>query len=80
MSGRLTIQPLGKTEQEHRYIHTARGPGGDSVYATQRHFVERLLDGQPFETAGEEYLRTLSVQEACYTSAERGQPMHVNYV
>lgn len=77
--GRLTIQPLGKTEQEHPHIHTRNGPGGDSVCATQRHFVERLLDGQPFETGGAEYLRTLAVQEACYASAVRREPVVVDY-
>jgi len=77
--GRLTIQPLGKSEQDHQYVHTRQGPGGDSVYITQRHFVERLLDGQPFETGGAAYLRTLAVQEACYASAAQREPVKVNY-
>ncbi|MBI3466755.1 MAG: gfo/Idh/MocA family oxidoreductase, partial [Planctomycetes bacterium] len=77
--GRLTMQHLGEAEQDHhQYIHTRQGPGGDSVHATQRHFVERLLDGQPFETGGEEYLKTLTVQEACYLSAERRAPVGVS--
>jgi len=29
-----------------------------------------MLDGQLFETSGEEYLKTLAVKEAVYLSAE----------
>jgi len=43
----------------------------------QRHFIDRLLDGQPFETSGEEYLKTLAVQEAVYQSAETRSPVEV---
>ncbi len=73
--GRLTVQPLGKEETEHAYAYERRGFGGDCVYATQRHFVDCITAGRPFETDGEDYLRTLAVQEAVYRSAETRQPV-----
>jgi predicted dehydrogenase/kynurenine formamidase len=76
--GRITIQTLGEQEREHPYDHQRRGFGGDCVYFTQRHFVERLRDGQPFETEGSDYLRTLTAVEAAYRSAEIGRPIRVS--
>ncbi|MHC4180798.1 MAG: Gfo/Idh/MocA family oxidoreductase, partial [Planctomycetota bacterium] len=75
LDGRLTIQPLGEEENEHDYPHQRRAFGGDCVYTTQRHFIDHLLDGGPFETGGEDYLRTLAVQEAVYESARTRQPV-----
>jgi len=66
----LTIQPLGGRERVHRYHHPRCGFAGDCVYATQRHFVECLLDDKPFQTSGSQYLINLAVQEAAYESAE----------
>ena len=73
--GRLTLQPLGEEEQEIAYEHRHENFASDCVYHTQRHFVQSLLAGQPFETSGEDYLRTLTVQEAVYESAASGQPV-----
>jgi predicted dehydrogenase len=73
--GRITVQPLGEDEREHEYAHEDRGFAGDCCYATQRHFVDRMLDRKPFETSGEEYLQTLAVQEAVYESAATGVPV-----
>ncbi len=73
--GRIMLQPLGEKEREHPYPHEHRGFGGDCVYFTQQHFVERLASKAPFETSGREYLRTLAVQEAVYESARLNQPM-----
>jgi predicted dehydrogenase len=70
LDGRLTLKKLGEAETEIVYEHERRGFAGDCVYATQRHFVDRLLDGLPFETSGEDYLITTAVQEAVYASAE----------
>jgi predicted dehydrogenase len=78
--GRITVQPLGKPEGPHDYKHEKRAFAGDCCYATQRHFIDRLLDGRPFETDGPEYLRTLAVQDAVYESAERHVPIEVKYV
>lgn len=75
--GRITIQPLGEPEREHPYAHQRRGFGGDCVYFTQRHFVERLRDGQPFETEGLDYLHTLAVVEAANWSADTGRPIRL---
>ncbi len=73
--GRITVQPLGEDEREYAYPHEDRNFGGDCCYAIQRHFVDRMLDRSPFETSGEDYLRTLAVQEAVYESAATGVPV-----
>jgi predicted dehydrogenase len=45
---------------------------GDSVRATQAHFISCLKDGSPFESDGRSYLRTFAAVEAAYRSiAER---------
>lgn len=69
---RLTIQKLGKAEQPHDYSPSADGFAGDCVFATQQHFVDRLLNKQPFETDLNSYLKSIGVQEAMYRSAETG--------
>lgn len=73
--GRITAQRLGETETEIPYHHEHRGFAGDCCYLAQRHFVDRMLGGGPFETGGREYLRTLDVQEAVYRAAEIGMPV-----
>jgi len=50
------------------------GYRGDSVLATQRHFIECLGSGEAFETGAQEYLKTVAVVEAAYLSAARGAP------
>ncbi len=45
---RLTLQKLGEAEQEITYAREDRNFCGDCCYFTQRHFVDRMLDGQPF--------------------------------
>jgi predicted dehydrogenase len=74
---RLTIQKLGQLEKEHDYPHEDRNFCGDCCYTTQRHFIDRLLDGRPFETSGPDYLCTLAVQDAVYESAAQGIPIDV---
>jgi predicted dehydrogenase len=75
--GRLTIQPLGEAERDHVYKHERRNFAGDCCYYAQRHFIDRMLDGQPFETNGHEYLKTLAVQEAVYASAAKRAPVDI---
>ncbi|MFN3190885.1 MAG: Gfo/Idh/MocA family protein [Aureliella sp.] len=70
--GRLTIQELGGNEIEHAYLPSSVGFAGDCVYATQKHFIERLRDGGEFETSGENYLKSIAVTEAMYRSSESG--------
>jgi predicted dehydrogenase len=74
---RLTLQPLGEPAREIPYEHADRNFAGDCCYLAERHFVDRMLDGKPFETSGEEYLKSLAVQEAVYQSAETRQPVAV---
>lgn len=74
-TGRLTVQPLGESESEIDYKCEDRGFAGDCVFATQRHFIDCLREGRDFETSGAEYLKTLSVVEAIYQSAEAGMPV-----
>jgi predicted dehydrogenase len=71
--GELYIKPLGAAIYRHDYPHNDRGFAGDSVVALQRHFVERFLSGQPYESEGPDYLKTVRVMEACYASATTGQ-------
>ena len=78
--GKLTIQPLGQKEKEHAYAHRQINFAGDCVYTTQTHFVDRLMAGEPFETGGEDYLRSLAVQEAIYESGKTHTPVQVNYL
>ncbi len=78
-NGEITIQPLGQPERPHPYKHEKRAFSGDCCYTTQRHFIDRLLDGGRFETDGPEYLRTLAVQDAVYESAARRVPVEVQY-
>ncbi|MEM1109627.1 MAG: Gfo/Idh/MocA family oxidoreductase [Planctomycetota bacterium] len=73
-NGRLTLQPLGEAERDLDYACEDRAFAGDCVMATQQHFIDRLRDGQPFETSGAEYLKSLGVVEAVYRSAASGEP------
>ncbi|UCG55642.1 MAG: Gfo/Idh/MocA family oxidoreductase [Phycisphaerales bacterium] len=77
--GKITVQPLGEAERDHPYTHEKRAFSGDCCYFTQRHFIDRLIDGKPFETGGHEYLRTLAVQDAVYASAAQKLPVEVEY-
>jgi predicted dehydrogenase len=76
--GRITLKRLGEDERVVEYQPERRGFAGDCCYATQRHFVDRLLDGAAFETSGEDYLKTLAVQEAVYQAAECHAPVKVD--
>jgi predicted dehydrogenase len=80
LDGRITLKKLGGEETEVSYPHERRGFAGDCVFATQRHFIDRLLDGKPFETSGEDYLITTAVQDACYQSAERRAPVETSSI
>lgn len=68
LEGNLTFKPLGQPSRPIDYTHERRGFAGDCVYAIQRHFVDRMLDGGPFENTGEDYLRSTALVEACYRS------------
>jgi predicted dehydrogenase len=55
--------------------HLNDGYRGDSVFATQRHFIDCLRSGRPFETGGREYLRTFAAVEAAYRSVAESRPV-----
>jgi predicted dehydrogenase len=71
--GNIFLRRLGEEEVPHNYLHSHDGFAGDCVFATFAHFIQCLSDGRPFETRGDDYLRTLAVQEAVYASAATGQ-------
>jgi hypothetical protein len=51
---------------------------GDCRYIIQRHFIDRKLNGKPFETNGHEYFKTLSAQKAVCESASKDVTVSVN--
>ncbi|MBI4660900.1 MAG: Gfo/Idh/MocA family oxidoreductase [Verrucomicrobia bacterium] len=71
--GQLWLTEYGKDEVRHEFPTTEQGYKGDSVMATQEHIVNCLNTGQPSESEGEEYLKTVAVVFACYRSAENQQ-------
>ena len=73
LEGNLTLKELGQPARRLDYPHDRRGFAGDCVHALQRHFTDRMLDGAPFESTGEDYLRTIALVEACYRSAKQNQ-------
>jgi predicted dehydrogenase len=77
LDGRITVQKLGQPETEHPYHHERRNFSGDCVYTTQRHFVDCMLASSPFETNGNDYLKTLTVQEAAYHSSAAKQVIQI---
>ena len=68
LDGNLTLKLLGEPSRRLDYSHSREGFAGDCVYALQRHFVDRMLDGAPFESTGEDYLKSTALMEACYRS------------
>ena len=74
--GQITIQKLGEAEKNHDYIHNDVGFAGDCCYIFQRDFINKLISGEPFETNGQNYLKTLRVQEAVYESSENNRPVY----
>jgi len=75
---KITIQPLGKPEVEHSCNFENKNFAGDCVYAIQRHFIDCLLSEKEFETNGDDYLKSLAVQEAIYESARTKNPVNIN--
>lgn len=79
LDGRITLKKLGNDEQSIDYKQERRGFAGDCCYLTQRHLADCLLNGQACETSGEEYVKTMAVQEAVYESAAKHAPVAVHY-
>ncbi len=70
-AGSIRINSLGEIWSGDERIWRDSGAGyrGDSVYATQLHFIDCLQSGRPFETGARDYLeKTFAVVEAAYSS------------
>jgi predicted dehydrogenase len=48
----------------------------ESHYRLQAHFIECLNNGLPFQTSGEDNLKTMRLMFSTYTSAERHEAVH----
>jgi D-apiose dehydrogenase len=72
-AGDLCIAEDGQDEREHAFIKVDTGYKGDSVKAMQGHFIACVESGHAAESEGEEYLKTVTLVEACYRSAESGR-------
>lgn len=73
-SGTLSITPEGFIElngQRLDFTPTTLGYKGDSVFATQQHFIECLRNDQPAESEGRTYLTTARLVETAYQLAHR---------
>ncbi|MFN7996420.1 MAG: Gfo/Idh/MocA family oxidoreductase [Bryobacteraceae bacterium] len=69
--GRLRVMPTGDVRLGGAVYWTnnvTAGYRGDSVRATQAHFIDGLRGGIPFESEGRAYLHTFAAVEACYRS------------
>ena len=75
--GTLTLKRLGQPSGKIEYAHERRNFAGDCVYFLQHHFTDCMLSGAPFESTGEDYLRTVALVEACYQSHASGNVIHV---
>ena len=75
--GRLVRKLLGQPTESIDYPHDQKGFAGDCVHRLQRHFVDSILNGTPFESTGEDYLKTIALVEACYRSSQCGQVVRV---
>ncbi len=56
------------------------GYRGDSVRATQAHFIECLANGTAFESGGRPYLRTFAAVEAAYRSVAEARCVSLNEI
>jgi D-apiose dehydrogenase len=82
-AGSIRINSLGEIWSGDERIWQDSGAGyrGDSVYATQLHFIESLESGHPFETAAHDYLRkTFAVVEAAYSSMASHRAVEIDEI
>ncbi len=75
--GAIKIKKLGQPSKNHQYTHRKVHFAGDCVYAVQRHFVDAMLADSPFESTIDDYLKTVSLVELAYQSAEVNQVLQV---
>ena len=70
--GVLRVEATGDVTHNGQLVwrnEVRSGYRGDSVLATQRHFIECLRADLPFETGAEDYLESFAAVEAAYRSA-----------
>jgi predicted dehydrogenase len=80
-SGRIYIPATGDVYRDGRKVwanDVATGYKGDSVGATQRHFIACLKSGHPFETGARDYLKTFGAVEAAYKSVAESRVISVS--
>ena len=70
---KIRLKPLGQPGLDVEYPHENVNFAADCVYTLQRHFVDCMQSGGEFESAGEDYLKTLRVVDAVYESARLRQ-------
>lgn len=71
--GSLEIKLLGQVPYRHSYSPSTDGFAGDCVYQLQKHFVEGMISGNPFESELSDYLRSIILVEEAYESAKLSQ-------
>jgi predicted dehydrogenase len=69
--GHLFLTRSGAAEEKLSFTPSTTGYKGDSVLATQQHLLDCLRTGQPSESDGREYLKTVALVEDCYRLAAR---------
>jgi D-apiose dehydrogenase len=82
-SGSLRINRLGEIWKGDEKLWSDSGNGyrGDSVYATQAHFIDCLKGGRPFETGARDYLeKSFAVVEAAYLSLASHRAVEITEV
>jgi predicted dehydrogenase len=75
-SGILAVAGNGDLLLNHELVwknEVQAGYRGDSVRATQQHFIDCLRTGDEFETTASDYLKTFAVVETAYLSAQEGR-------
>lgn len=75
--GKMTLQLLGKKEEEINYYPSRHGFAGDCVYTFQKHAIQSILSGLPAETEASTYMNNIQIQEAIYESASQGLPIRI---
>jgi D-apiose dehydrogenase len=78
LAGDILFKPLGEPTKTINYEHPRLNFGSDCCFHLQRHFVDQLLNNQPFEAEASDYLKTLKLVEACYESAQSGQVIQIS--
>jgi predicted dehydrogenase len=82
-AGAITIPSTGDIYRNHVLAwknDVTVGYRGDSVRATQAHFIACLKDGTAFESGGREYLRTFAAVEAAYQSVSQQRSVPVTEI